>query len=60
MNLFLLASRKCSMSFCLMEQQRNEIKEEKRHVSGLLRKGTGMGQETFSFLGSICRGVHSC
>lgn len=24
MNLFLLASRKCSMSFCLMEQQRNE------------------------------------
>lgn len=28
MNLFLLASRKCSMSFCLMEQQGNKNEEK--------------------------------
>lgn len=48
------------MSFCLMEQQRNENKEENTHISALLRKGTGAGQETFSFLGSISRGIRTC
>lgn len=49
MNLFLLASRKCSMSFCLMEQQRNEIKEENAHISELLRKSMVQDKKLLAF-----------
>lgn len=45
MNLFLLASRKCSMSFCLMEQQSNAKEKggKETFIRAQPRKSSRMG-----------------